>query len=107
MKTDSGMRHGRWKHKGQREREGNEGRGNRENRPAEVRGGGATYLESTFSCIIDAVSCVTVATWKMQHLSNAINSTSRNNTIWEDFCKKNFKPAKQISRVSLSVITTI
>lgn len=37
MKTDSGMRHGRWKHKGQRESEGgNEGRGMRENRPAEV-----------------------------------------------------------------------
>lgn len=39
MKTDSGMMHGKWKHKGQRERkgrEGNQGRGKRENRSVEV-----------------------------------------------------------------------
>lgn len=60
------MRHGRCKHKGQEETEWerDEGRGQRENRTAEVReGGGVTSLESTFSCIIDAVSCVAAATW--------------------------------------------
>lgn len=43
MKTDSGMRHGRWKHKGQREREGNEGGGKSENRTVEVRREGGFF----------------------------------------------------------------
>lgn len=66
------MRHARCKHKGQRGRDGEEGRetkeGGREKIAPLKRGtreekGGLTSLESTFSCIIDAVSCVVPATW--------------------------------------------
>lgn len=53
MKTDSGMEHGGLKHKGQRERDEVRRRRRR----------GATSLESTASCIMDGVSCVTAGTW--------------------------------------------
>lgn len=79
MKTDSGMRHGRWEHKGQRE-------GGREMRKQLKWESGGLPSRKHISFIIDAVSCVSGATWKRtQHVSNAINSPSRNNTIWS-FC---------------------
>lgn len=62
------MRHARCKHKGQRGRDGDEGGETKEGGREKIAqrgggGGGLTSLESTFSSIIDAVSCVVPATW--------------------------------------------
>ena len=118
MKTDSGMRHGRWKHKGQREREG---RGMRENRQPKVRerGGGRGYFSRKHILLYYRCSIMSFGSYMVANAtfvqSNQLRKAETTQLGLEASCKKknnnnnkktHFKSAKKISRVSVSVITT-
>ena len=91
MKTDSGMRHGRWKHKGQREREG---RGMRENRQPKVgeRGGGRGYFSRKHILLYYRCSIMSFGSYMVANAtfvqSNQLRKAETTQLGLEASCKK-------------------